>query len=146
MKISEDIIRNITLSAIKEIGENATPELVKKIVNNSVEALEAENFASGSVKHEKNNDSGKVILTAFGMNHSGIVSGITSILADHQCDIQDISQKILQNYFSMIMIVDITESKLKFNELRDLLLSIGEKLNIKIYIQHEDVFKYMHRI
>ncbi len=146
MKISEDIIRNITLSAIKEIGEKATPELVKKIVNNSIEALEAENFASGSVKNENNNDSGKVILTAFGMNHSGIVSGITSILADHQCDIQDISQKILQNYFSMIMIVDITESKLKFNELRDLLLSIGEKLSIKIYIQHEDVFKYMHRI
>ena len=147
MKISEDMIRNITLAAIKEVGEGATPELVKKIVNNAVSELENGFPGDASVeKAEFKNDSGKIILTAFGMNHSGIVSAITGILAEFGCDIQDITQKILQNYFTMIMIVDITESKIKFSELRDSLLKTGEKLGIKIYIQHEDVFKFMHRI
>jgi len=146
MKISEDIIRNITLSVIKEMGNNATPELVKKIVNNAVAELETGSPVNSAELNGIGNDSGKIILTSFGMNHSGIVSGITSILAEYKCDIQDISQKILQNYFTMIMIIDITESKVTFNELRDSLIKIGEKLGIKIYIQHEDVFKFMHRI
>jgi ACT domain-containing protein len=147
MKISDDIIRNITLAAINEVGDSATPELVKKIVNNAVSKLEDSSIGESiSGKDEFKNDSGKVILTAFGINHSGIVAAITGILAESKCDIQDISQKILQNYFSMIMIVDITDSKLKFNDLREALLKIGEKLGIKIFIQHEDVFKFMHRI
>jgi ACT domain-containing protein len=146
MKITEEIIRKITLDTIKELGENATPELVKKIVNKAVEKLTSEIPSNNFEKPNNNFDSGKIILTAFGLNHSGIVSSISSILAEYNCDIQDITQKILQDYFTMIMIIDISDAKVKFNDLRDSLMKVAEKLNIKIFIQHEDVFKFMHRI
>ncbi len=145
MKISEEVIRNITLAAINEIGDAATPELVKEVVNKTVEQL-VEYPAESKKQDSFMSDSGKIILTSFGANHSGIVSNITSILARHKCDIQDITQKILQNYFTMIMIIDITDSEVTFNQLRDEMFQLSEKLNIKIFLQHEDVFRYMHRI
>lgn len=142
MRLTEEEIRKITLNAIEQLGEKASPEMVKKVVNETVEKLENSkdkpNFVSEST--------GKFILTAFGKNVPGIVAAITNSLAKQNCDIQDMSQKILGEFFTLIMIVDITDSPKELNEIQTAMKKIQEEKNIKIYIQHEDIFRTMHRV
>ncbi len=142
MNISEDLIRKLTLQAIEELGEGATSEKVKQVVSKSLEKLGEEE----TVFKSTNEDSGRVILTSFGLNHHGIVSGITTALSEAECDIQDISQKLMGEFYTMIMIIDITNSKKDIKQLQEDLNKIAEKLKVKVYLQHEDVFRYMHRI
>lgn len=148
MRLTEDEIRRITLAAIDELGENATPDIVKKVVQRSVAKLENVKDPSPASFQgsESSNGAGRAIITAFGVNHPGVVSRITSILSSANCDIQDISQKIMQEFFTMIMLVDITNSGRDLKELQEELYAVASELNIKIFIQHEDLFRYMHRI
>lgn len=141
MRLSEDDIRRITLSAIDELGEKASPDTVRKVVQRSVAKFEFEGH-----KSDKEASSGRVILTAYGLNNPGIVSAITNALGKSNCDIQDISQKIMQEFFTMIMLVDITNCPRDLKELQDEMSTVASQLNIKIFIQHEDIFRFMHRI
>lgn len=142
MALTEDEIRKITLQAIQELGDKATPELVKKIVSNAME-----HHTSFSEKNEKaNKDSGRVILTSFGMNYPGIIASVTQVLSNAGCDIRDLSQKLMDEFYTMIMIIDISKSTKDLNELQNELHQVAEKLKIKIYLQHEDLFRYMHRV
>ncbi len=141
MKLSEEEVRKITFEAIGELGDKATPEAVKELVRKQVESM------GGDYKLEKNDvSSGRVILTSFGLNHPGIVAGVTKALGDANCDIQDLSQKILGDFFTMIMVIDISASQKDLKEIQEEMNKIAELLKIKIYLQHEDVFRYMHRI
>lgn len=142
MRLTEEEIRRITLRAIEELGEKATPELVKKVVQRSVSGLE-EKVPDTSVS---GNGGGRVILTAFGVNHPGIVSRITGVLSSSECDIQDISQKIMQEFFTMIMLIDLTNSSKDLKMLQEEMNKIAGEMNIKIFMQHEDLFRFMHRI
>ena len=142
MRLTEDELRRITLSAISELGENATPELVKKAVAKAVEKIET----SASPLPREETSSGRIILTSFGLNKAGVVANITKALSDADCDIQDITQKIMHDFFTMIMIVDISSSKKDVSDLQKDLAKIADDLKIKIYVQHEDIFRQMHRI
>lgn len=142
MALNEDEIRRITLQAIQELGDKATPELVKKIVSNAIE-----HHSSFMEKSQKvNKDSGRVILTSFGMNYPGIIASVTQVLSNAGCDIRDLSQKLMDEFYTMIMIIDISKSTKDLNELQNELHQVAEKLKIKIYLQHEDLFRYMHRV
>ena len=142
MSVSEDEIRRITFEAIGELGDKATPEAVKELVRNRVQSL------SGNEVKFKPEDisSGRVILTSFGLNHPGIVAGVTKALGDNNCDIHDLSQKILGDFFTMIMVIDISNSPKDLKEVQEEMNKVAGELKIKIYLQHEDVFRFMHRI
>ncbi len=90
--------------------------------------------------------SSKIIVTVLGKDQSGIVAKVSGALANNSCNIEDISQTLMDDIFSMIMLVAIDEAKIKIDELKNLLLKLGEKLNLKITVQHEDVFRFMHRV
>lgn len=141
MKLTEDEIRKITLSAIEELGDKATPDNVKSIVKKAVESFDV---SPGDIK--MNESSGRAILTSFGINKPGIVSAITKAISQCQCDIYDLSQKIMGDFFTMIMVVDLTNSPSDLKTVQEELAKVAEELKIKIYLQHEDVFRYMHRI
>jgi len=141
LNISEQKIREITVEVLREYGDNISPEKLREEVYRRIQSL----VEKPSVTHNSM-DSGRVIITSYGINKPGVVSKISTVLAESNCDIQDITQKILQEFFTMIMIVDISASPLSFKELHDLLAKAAEELNIKIMIQHEDVFRSMHRI
>ena len=141
MTLSEDEIRKITFEAISELGDKATSEAVKELVRKRVENM------GGDYKFEKGDtSSGRVILTSFGLNHPGIVAGVTKALGDANCDIQDLSQKLLGDFFTMIMVIDISSSQKDLKEIQEEMNKVAEALRVKIYLQHEDVFRYMHRI
>lgn len=141
MNISEQKIRELTIEVLKEFGDNIPTDKLREEVYKRIER-----FIEKPSTSQNSMDSGRVIITSYGINKPGVVSKISTILAQNNCDIQDITQKILQEFFTMIMIVDISQSPLSFKELHDLLSNAAEEMNIKIMIQHEDVFRSMHRI
>jgi ACT domain-containing protein len=88
----------------------------------------------------------RAIITAYGQNRIGILGEITALVGKFQMDVRDISQKIMDEYFTMIMLVDLTKSPVSIAEASKEFKKLGEKLHLVIEIQHEDVFKAMHRI
>lgn len=87
----------------------------------------------------------RAVVTVMGQDKVGIVAGITRVLADYQCNILDISQTILQDIFAMILMVQLPP-KLDLSFLREELEVSGRNLGVKVTIQHEDIFRFMHRI
>lgn len=88
----------------------------------------------------------KSIVTVIGKDTVGIIASVCAILAENGVNILDISQTVLQEYFTMIMIVDTSAATVTFSELSDILKSSGEERGLTIRIQREDIFEAMHRI
>jgi ACT domain-containing protein len=87
------------------------------------------------------------VVTVTGRDRVGIVAAVSKILADYNVNIIDISQTILQeDIFAMMVMVDIAKASVDLLVLEDALKTTGESLGVKIMIQHEDIFRYMHRI
>lgn len=76
----------------------------------------------------------------------GIIAGISSVLAGVNVNILDISQTVLEEFFTMIMIVDLADCTVDFSTLRKMLEDKGEELELKVNLQHEDIFRFMHRV
>jgi len=88
----------------------------------------------------------RVIVTVIGEDRVGIIAAVTDILAKNQVNILDISQTILQDFFTMMMIVDISKSTVSLQALQDILKTLGDTIGMQIQAQHEDIFRFMHRI
>ena len=85
-------------------------------------------------------------LTVLGEDQKGIIAKISSLLFENGINIEDVSQKIIDGYFVMSMMTDVGDAKVAMEELRGKLDVLGEKMNLKIQVQHEDIFKAMHRV
>ncbi|MDW7672903.1 MAG: ACT domain-containing protein [Bacillota bacterium] len=88
----------------------------------------------------------KIIVTVLGKDRVGIIAGVANTLAGLNANILDISQTILQDFFTMIMVVDITNCNVEFSSIKEKLDETGEALGVKITAQSEKVFDFMHRI
>lgn len=88
----------------------------------------------------------KAIITVVGQDQVGIIAKVCTYLADAKINILDISQTILQGYFNMMMIVDVTQSNDEFATLSEELEKLGQDIGVSIKLQHEDIFHKMHRI
>ncbi len=87
-----------------------------------------------------------VVVTVTGLDKTGIVASVSKILAENKVNIEDISQTILDKYFAMIMLVDITNSKVDLEKLQRILENKGAEIGLEVKVQHENVFKAMHRV
>jgi len=88
----------------------------------------------------------KAVITVIGKDKIGIIYNVTEILAQSGVNILDISQTILQDFFTMAMLVDISNSKISLEELKHLLYKRGSDIGVSIKIQHEDIFNSMHNL
>ena len=88
----------------------------------------------------------KAIVTVIGKDRVGITAAVCSLLAQHNINILDITQTVLQEYFTMVMLVDTSACTVSIGEMRDILEKDGEAQNLSIRIQREDIFDAMHRI
>jgi ACT domain-containing protein len=86
------------------------------------------------------------IVTVVGKDRVGIIAGVSSAMAELNINILDISQTIMNNYFTMIMMVDISDTSADISKIRKKLDITGEKFNVTINLQHKDVYEAMHRI
>ena len=88
----------------------------------------------------------KAIVTVVGLDRVGIIGEICTLLAGLQVNIVDISQTVMQDYFTMIMLVDMSRSGKTFDEIGDVLAEKEAETGLSIRIQREDIFHAMHRI
>lgn len=88
----------------------------------------------------------KTIITVVGRDTVGIIAGVCTYLADNGINILDISQTIVQEYFNMMMIADISQATASFEEIYTRLETLGEEIGVKIHCQREEIFTKMHRI
>ncbi len=88
----------------------------------------------------------RAIITVVGKDTVGIIAKVCGYLAEQQINILDISQTIVQDFFNMMMIVDLTNSKQDFGTLAGGLSTLGEEKGVQVKCQLEDIFNKMHRI
>ena len=88
----------------------------------------------------------KAIVTVVGKDQVGIIAGVCNRLAEYSINVLDISQTIMEDTFTMIMLVDASGSNTDFDELREFLRKKGEERNLVVRIQREDIFNAMHRV
>ncbi len=88
----------------------------------------------------------RAIVSVLGEDRVGIVAAVATALADADTNIEDIRQSIIGGIFSMTMLVTIDEDVTPFDRVQSALTSVGERLNMQITLQREDVFRYMHRV
>ncbi len=93
---------------------------------------------------EKKTD--RTIITVVGKDTVGIIAGVCTYLAEHDINILDISQTIVQGFFNMMMIVDMSNATNSFDQCAGELEQLGENIGVSIKCQREEIFNKMHRI
>lgn len=91
-------------------------------------------------------DNHTAVITVIGLDTIGIIAKVSAVLAENNVNIKDITQTILEEIFTMIMIVDMTQSNVDIKDLADKLEALGEEIGLSIRIQHASLFNAMHRI
>ena len=88
----------------------------------------------------------KAIVTVVGKDAVGIIAGVCVELANYNVNVLDISQTVMQGYFTMMMVVEVSESKLPLAELAQKMEEKGKEMGLSIRLQREDIFQAMHRV
>ncbi len=155
----EDLIYRITRAVYDRLGAGAEEQTVEQLVTDVYRQIEP--FlktnglsyssiptlpTSGSVSDSREGSSERLIISVFGVDHPGIVDGVSQILAEADCSIVDINQTVVQGKFAMVIIGDASRARESTTELKERLRKAGEKLGVRIYAQREDLFNAMHRI
>src|ERR1700730_8424175 len=158
---NEELIYRITRAIYERLGPSADETTVEQLVTDiyqSVEPSLAANGVPGSTRSSKaastssfgeapgEGSADRLVISVFGMDHPGIVAGVSQILADAGCSIADINQTVVQGKFAMVIIANTARAQLSVTELKERFRSEGEELGVHIYAQREDLFNAMHRI
>ena len=88
----------------------------------------------------------KAIITVVGKDAVCIMAKVCTYLADNQVNILDITQTIVDGYFNMMMIADVTATQKTFEQVSNELTEIGKSIGVQTKIQLEEIFNQMHRI
>jgi ACT domain-containing protein len=153
---NEELIYRITRAVYDRLGSSADETTVEQLVTDIYRQVEPElrngNASSSSfggaaaAQSVREGSADRLIVSVFGMDHPGIVAGVSQILADAGCSIVDINQTVVQGKFAMVIIANTARTQMSVNELKDRFRAEGEALGVRIYAQREDLFNAMHRI
>ena len=155
---NEELIYRITRAIYDRLGAGADENTVEQLATDIYREVEPQLrngstppplFTSTGVSGEPSHAGGsaeRIIISVFGVDHPGIVAGVSQILAEAGCSIVDINQTVVQGKFAMVIIANTSRSKLSVSELKERFRAQGEKLGVRIYAQREDLFNAMHRI
>jgi len=149
---NEELIYRITRTVYDRLGsavDEATMEQLVTDLYNQVQT--AGNSAVGSADRNaipvaSEGSSDRMVISVFGLDHPGIVAGVSQILAEATCSIIDINQTVVQGKFAMVIIADTSRARESTADLKERLRSEGQNLGVRIYAQREDLFNAMHRI
>ncbi len=88
----------------------------------------------------------KAVVSVMGIDRTGIIAKVSGCLYNHGVNILDINQTIMQNIFTMVMLVEFKDGSAEYNTVMTELDEIGKEIGVDIRMQHEDIFNSMHRI
>ncbi|HVS21368.1 MAG TPA: ACT domain-containing protein [Pyrinomonadaceae bacterium] len=156
---NEELIYRITRAIYERMGASADEAAVEQLVTDIYRTIEpalARNSGAstskygsvgtsfGEATHEGSAE--RLIISVFGVDHPGIVAGVSQILAEAGCSIVDINQTVVQGKFAMVIIANTSRSQASATELKERFRTEGEQLGVHVYAQREDLFNAMHRI
>jgi len=154
----DELIYRITRAIYDRLGGVADEPTVEQLVTEIYRAVEPALAKNGAARTasvpqssdlrqaERTGSADRLVISVFGVDHPGIVAGVSQILAEADCSIVDINQTVVQGKFAMVIIADTTRSQSSAIELKERFRSEGEQLGVRIYAQREDLFNAMHRI
>jgi ACT domain-containing protein len=87
-----------------------------------------------------------VIVTALGRDSHGLLAQVATTIAEQNANIDDVSQTVSNGMFTMIMFVSFEQDETTIADLKAALQATGERIGLQIHVQHENIFKFMHRI
>ena len=90
--------------------------------------------------------SSRFVITVIGLDRVGIVAGISRVMAEHGFNIADIRQTIMDDLFTMIMLAEVKAESFELAAFQEAMSAVGKELGVQVIVQHEDVFRFMHRI
>lgn len=152
---NEELIYRITRAVYDRLGSTVDDTTVEQLVTdiyNQVRTTTSTPSAPSAIDGSAaqlsvaEGSSARMVISVFGLDHPGIVAGVSQILADASCSIIDINQTVVQGKFAMVIIADTSRARESTAELKDRLRLEGQKLGVRIYAQREDLFNAMHRI
>jgi ACT domain-containing protein len=157
---NEELIYRITRAIYERLGSSADESAVEQLVTDIYQVVEPALAKNGAAPTSissspgasfgeaatREGSSDRLVISVFGMDHPGIVAGVSQILADAGCSIVDINQTVVREKFAMVIIANTSRAQLSVTELKERFRSEGEKLGVHIYAQREDLFNAMHRI
>lgn len=156
---TEDLIYRITRAVYDRLGAAVDEQTVEQLVTEIYRTVEpslagngssAASFSAGERStvgtSVQPGSADRLVISVFGVDHPGIVAGVSQILADAGCSIVDINQTVVQGKFAMVIIADTTRSQASASELKERFRSEGDQLGVRIYAQREDLFNAMHRV
>jgi len=152
---NEDLIYRITRAVYDRLGSTVDDTTVEQLVTDiynqvrtttNVPRPSSTIDGSASQLGAGEGSSERMVISVFGLDHPGIVAGVSQILAEASCSIIDINQTVVQGKFAMVIIADTSRARESTTELKDRLRLEGQKLGVRIYAQREDLFNAMHRI
>ena len=152
---NEDLIYRITRAVYDRLGSTVDDTTVEQLVTDIYNQVRTAttvpnstpmNDGSAAQLGTAEGSSDRMVISVFGLDHPGIVAGVSQILAEASCSIIDINQTVVQGKFAMVIIADTSRARESTAELKDRLRLEGEKLGVRIYAQREDLFNAMHRI
>jgi ACT domain-containing protein len=145
---NEDLIYRITRAVYDRLGsavdDSTVEQLVTDIYNQVGSTAVADKTAVQLTSTEGSSD--RMVISVFGLDHPGIVAGVSQILAEASCSIVDINQTVVQGKFAMVIITDTSRARESTAELKERFQHAGQNLGVRIYAQREDLFNAMHRI
>jgi ACT domain-containing protein len=144
----QDVIYEITKAVFARLGPTADPGTVENLVADVYRAVRPA-VAAAADRTPPVDSSGsrdRAIVSVFGLDRPGILSGVASVLAELDCSVVDINQTVVSGKFAMVMVVDVSRSNAGVAELKSRLRDEGGKLGVNIYAQREDLFNAMHRV
>ncbi len=136
--INDELGTNIHSDKINTIVERITKDLSLSINPDELVLL--------NLKLKEKSPSEMAVVSVIGQDSVGIVADVTRILAENNANIEAMNQAIVSGYFALIITINIAKMNITIDELQTRMGEIADKKNLKIYIQHENIFKNMNRI
>ncbi|HEX8707347.1 MAG TPA: ACT domain-containing protein [Pyrinomonadaceae bacterium] len=161
---NEELIYRITRAVYGHLGAGADERTVEHLVTDIYRAIEpvvtngsgaggvgeaAGEDGSATARERESQAAGsaaRLIVSVFGVDHPGIVAGVSQVLAEARCSIIDINQTVVQGKFAMVIIADMSRAQESASALKERFRKEGDRLGVRVYAQREDLFNAMHRI
>lgn len=154
---SPTLVGEVTRRVVSRLGD-ASPQVVEAVIGEVVQALaanpdaQAEHVAPGidfcamCIEQERARTRRRAVLTTTGRNTKGIVARVTARIAELGGDILDISQTLVSDYFTMIIVVDTSSLEVPFADFKDRIEVLVRDMGLSSMMMHEDVVQTLHRV
>jgi ACT domain-containing protein len=150
MDIKSKIEKSVKNVIIDELGAGTAPDKIKAIVEKITGSLSLsvhpDELVLLNLQMKEKSPTEMAVVSVIGQDSVGIVAEVTRILAENSANIEGMNQAIVSGYFALILTINVAGMNISIDELQSKMDEVADRKNLKIYIQHENIFKSMNRI